>query len=70
MSEKQSAELADPSKSSPTLPESKNTARSDLQEEINAQPAQVTPALKKKAQAHPEDVPPPGDMGPGEGPSS
>jgi|GEM_PF-5919736 len=34
------------------------------------QPAQVTPAQKKQADRHPEDVPPPGDMGPTEGPGS
>lgn len=32
--------------------------------------AQVTPEQKKHAELHPEDVPPPGDMGPTEGPSS
>lgn len=31
------------------------------------QPAQVTPEMKKRADRHPEDVPPPGDMGPPEG---
>lgn len=30
-------------------------------------PAQVTPEMKKKAERHPEDFPPPGDMGPPEG---
>ena len=33
-------------------------------------PAQVTPEMKKHAERHPEDVPPPGDMGPDQGPSS
>lgn len=32
--------------------------------------AQVTPEMKKHAERHPENVPPPGDMGPTEGPSS
>lgn len=35
-----------------------------------AEPAQVTPEKKKQADRHPEEVPPPGDMGPNEGPGS
>ena len=38
--------------------------------ETTGQPAQVTPQKKKQAERHPEDVPPPGDMGPVEGPGS
>lgn len=38
--------------------------------ETTGQPAQVTPDKKKWADRHPEQVPPPGDMGPTEGPGS
>lgn len=33
-------------------------------------PAQVTPGKKRAANAHPEDVPPPAEMRPPEGPGS
>lgn len=34
------------------------------------QPAQVSPQKKRVSEHSPEDVPPPGDMGPPEGPGS
>jgi hypothetical protein len=50
--------------------EQKAEAQREIKDQLSAQPAQVTPELKKKAELHPEDVPSPGDLGPGEGPSS
>jgi hypothetical protein len=63
-----SSNLSDKEPKTDTLPPAPGSQA--MKDALNEQPAQVTPAKKKLADQHPEDVPPTGDMGPDEGPSS